>query len=140
MPKSTVRKKKVYTPPADLRPTSIAANKQPSPMWVGLTAVLLIFFGIGWLVTFYLSDQIPDWQNDWFYCNYHQGQLRRVRLAPGSFDRIVFEEVVKAGCSFDVATGPDGALYYSDAKGIYRIRQSAAAADVLPAVKNTDPH
>ena len=57
MPKSSVRKKKVYTPPADLRPASIAASKQPSPMWVGLTAVLLIFFGIGWLVTFYLSDQ-----------------------------------------------------------------------------------
>jgi glucose/arabinose dehydrogenase len=83
--------------------------------------------------TFYTGDQLPEWRNDWFYCNADQGQLRRVRLAPGSFDRIVFEEVVKQGCSYDVVTGPDGALYYSDAKGIYRIRRSAA--DVLPAVK-----
>ena len=48
-------------------------------------------------MTFYTSDQIPDWKNDWFYCNYHQGQLRRVRLAPESRDRVVFEEVVKNG-------------------------------------------
>jgi aldose sugar dehydrogenase len=83
--------------------------------------------------TFYTGDQMPEWRNDWFYCNSDQGQLRRVRLAPGSFDRIVFEEVVKQGCSYDVVTGPDGALYYSDANGIYRIRRSGA--DVLPAVK-----
>jgi len=83
--------------------------------------------------TFYSGDQLPEWENDWFYCNSDQAQLRRVRLAPGSFDRVVFEEVVKQGCSNDVVTGPDGALYYSDAKGIYRIRRSDA--DVLPAVK-----
>jgi hypothetical protein len=45
---------------------------------------------------------------------------------------VVFEEVVKQGCSYDVVTGPDGALYYSDATGIYRIRRTDA--DVLPAV------
>jgi glucose/arabinose dehydrogenase len=82
--------------------------------------------------TFYVGDQIPTWKNDLFYCNYHQGQLRRVRLAPGSFDRVVFEEVVKQGCTLAVVTGPDGALYYSDAKGIYRIRRPGAV--VLPAV------
>jgi aldose sugar dehydrogenase len=82
--------------------------------------------------TFYMGDQMPVWKNDLFYCNYHQGQLRRVHLAPGSFDRVVFEEVVKQGCSLDVATGPDGALYYSDFKGIYRLRQPGM--EVLPAV------
>jgi aldose sugar dehydrogenase len=84
---------------------------------------------------FYTGDQMPAWKNDWFYCNDKQGQLRRVHLAPGSFDRVVFEEVVKQGCTYDVITGPDGALYYSDAKGIYRIRQPDA--EVLPAVKMT---
>jgi glucose/arabinose dehydrogenase len=83
--------------------------------------------------TFYTGDQLPEWKNDWFYCNSGQGQLRRVRLASGSFDRVVFEEVVKQGCTYDVVTGPDGALYYSDAKGIYRIRRPGT--DVLPAVK-----
>jgi YVTN family beta-propeller protein len=84
-------------------------------------------------MAFYTADQIPDWNDDWFYCNYHQGQLRRVRLAPESRDRVVFEEVVKNGCSMDVATGPDGALYYSDSKSISRIHGSGAA-NLLPAV------
>jgi glucose/arabinose dehydrogenase/plastocyanin len=83
--------------------------------------------------TFYTGDQIAIWKNDFFYCNYHQGQLRRVRLAPGSFDRVVFEEVVKQGCTLEVSTGPDGALYYTDSTGIYRIRQPGA--HVLPAVR-----
>jgi glucose/arabinose dehydrogenase len=82
--------------------------------------------------TFYVGDQIAIWKNDFFYCNYHQGQLRRVRLAPETFDRVIFEEVVTQGCTLDVATGPDGALYFTDSKGIYRIRQPGA--DVLPAV------
>ena len=84
-------------------------------------------------MTFYTSDQIPDWKNDWFYCNYHQGQLRRVRLAPESRDRIVFEEVVKNGCNLNVANGPDGALYYASPKGIFRIH-SSTATNLLPAV------
>jgi YVTN family beta-propeller protein len=84
-------------------------------------------------MAFYTADQIPEWKNDWFYCNYHQGQLRRVRLAPESRDRVVFEEIVKNGCSLGVATGPDGALYYSGPKGIYRIH-SSTAANLLPAV------
>jgi YVTN family beta-propeller protein len=88
-------------------------------------------------MTFYTSDQIPDWTNDWFYCNYHQGQLRRVRLAPISRDRVVFEEIVKNGCSLNVATGPDGALYYSNPKGIYRIHR-ADAVNLLPAVPEVD--
>jgi glucose/arabinose dehydrogenase/outer membrane protein assembly factor BamB len=87
--------------------------------------------------TFYVADQLPDWTNDWFYCDAVLKQLRRVRLAAQSFDRIVFEEVVKQGCTYDVATGPDGALYYSDAQGIYRIRMSNA--NVLQAPKTAGP-
>jgi plastocyanin len=81
---------------------------------------------------FYTGDQVPEWKNDMFYCNYHQAQLRRVRLAPESRDRIVFEEIVKNGCGLNVATGPDGALYYTNSKGIYRIRSSNAAHLIAP--------
>ncbi len=56
MPKSRVRKKKVYTPPAELRPVQTAATKRPSPMWVPILAVGLILIGICWLVIFYLSQ------------------------------------------------------------------------------------
>ena len=57
MPKSQVRKKKVYTPPTDIRPAATAASKKPSPVWVPITAVTLIVVGIAWLVVYYLSGQ-----------------------------------------------------------------------------------
>ncbi|BCJ59346.1 cell division protein CrgA [Micromonospora endophytica] len=57
MPKSQVRKKKVYTPPTDVRPTTTAATRKPSPLWLPVSAVSLIVFGIGWLVVYYLSEQ-----------------------------------------------------------------------------------
>lgn len=65
MPKSQVRKKKVYTPPTDIRPAATAGSKKPSPVWLPITAVGLIVFGIGWLVVYYLSEQqapVASWQ------------------------------------------------------------------------------
>jgi phosphatidylglycerophosphate synthase len=69
VPKSNVRKKKVYTPPAELRPTqTTAAARKPSPVWVPALAVTLILLGIGWLVVFYLSQ--GAWPvNAWGYWN-----------------------------------------------------------------------
>jgi hypothetical protein len=55
VPKSRVRQKKVYTPPTDVAPRATTVSKKPSPTWIPVTAVVLIVFGIGWLVTFYLS-------------------------------------------------------------------------------------
>ncbi len=57
MPKSQVRKKKVYTPPTDIRPAAAAASKKPSPVWLPISAVVLIVVGIAWLVVYYLSEQ-----------------------------------------------------------------------------------
>lgn len=57
MPKSRVRKKKVYTPPTDLRPAAGAKKrKKPSPRWVPVVAVALIVLGIAWLVTYYMTQ------------------------------------------------------------------------------------
>jgi hypothetical protein len=57
VPKSSVRKKKVYTPPADVRPTTTTAvRKKPSHVALPITAVTLIVLGIGWLVVYYLSE------------------------------------------------------------------------------------
>jgi hypothetical protein len=55
VPKSQIRKKKVYTPPAEVRPVSEAASRKPSPPWVPILGVSMIVFGILWLVVFYLS-------------------------------------------------------------------------------------
>lgn len=71
MPKSHVRKKKVYTPPADVRPAavaSVATRRKPSPLWLPITAVSLIVFGIAWLVVFYLSSGLYPVQS-WRYWN-----------------------------------------------------------------------
>jgi len=69
VPKSNVRKKKIYTPPAELRPTpTAAASRKPSPVWVPALAVTLIVLGIGWLVVFYLSQTLYPVQS-WGYWN-----------------------------------------------------------------------
>ncbi|MER7009108.1 cell division protein CrgA [Dactylosporangium sp. NPDC000555] len=61
MPKSTVRKKKVYTPPAELRPQeTAAARRRPSPVWVPATAVACVVVGIAWLVAYYLTQGFFD--------------------------------------------------------------------------------
>jgi hypothetical protein len=68
VPKSQVRKKKVYTAPTELRPTTSASAKKPSPVWLPATAVFLIVAGIAWLVVFYLSEsQYPV--ASWGYWN-----------------------------------------------------------------------
>lgn len=60
MPKSSVRKKKVYTPPAEMRPQTTAAANKPSAPWVAGTAVGLVVFAIVWLVVYYLTSGWAD--------------------------------------------------------------------------------
>jgi len=61
VPKSSVRKKKVYTPPAELRPQeSTAASRKPSPVWLPVLAVTLIVLGIAYLVIYYLTSGFAD--------------------------------------------------------------------------------
>jgi hypothetical protein len=60
VPKSRVRKKKVYTPPTDVRPAvGLAKKVRPSARWVPVLGVTLIVLGIAWLVVYYLT------QGDW---------------------------------------------------------------------------
>lgn len=58
MPKSRVRKKKVYTPPTDVRPAAATSARRvkPSGRWVPIVAVSLIVAGIAWLVTYYMTQ------------------------------------------------------------------------------------
>ena len=56
MPKSRVRQKKVYTPPADLAPRVTKVRQRPSGIWLPIAAVTLIVAGIAWLTVFYLSQ------------------------------------------------------------------------------------
>lgn len=60
MPKSKVRKKSAYTPPADQRPVVKAAAAGPShPFYVAVMLGMMLL-GLGWLVVNYLAgDKIP---------------------------------------------------------------------------------
>ncbi len=51
MPKSKVRKKAVYTPPARSSKTKI------SPPWLVPTMLGCLLVGLGWIATFYISGQ-----------------------------------------------------------------------------------
>jgi hypothetical protein len=68
MPKSRVRKKKVYSSPSGGKTTTSGEHYEPSPMWVPITAVALIVIGIGWLTLFYLSGMAYP-VDSWGYWN-----------------------------------------------------------------------
>ncbi len=56
VPKSRVRKKKIYTAPSDVLPSSSSADKHTaSPRWIPGLAIALAVFGMAWLVVFYLT-------------------------------------------------------------------------------------
>jgi len=70
---------------------------------------------------FYRNSRIREWQNDAFFCNARRREMHRVRLSPPGFDRVLSDDIVLTGCQFAVVSGPDGALYYSNNRGIYRL-------------------
>ena len=51
MPKSRVRKKAVYTPPAR------SSKSRVSPPWLVPTMLGCLIVGLGWIATFYVSGQ-----------------------------------------------------------------------------------
>ncbi|MGY1807575.1 cell division protein CrgA [Blastococcus sp. SYSU D00669] len=62
MPKSKVRKKSVYTPPADVLEArgTRAKAAQPSPRWYAALMVALMLLGLAWIVVYYVAgDKIP---------------------------------------------------------------------------------
>ena len=76
-------------------------------------------------LTFYTGDLMPEWKNDLFICSYkdattalHHFKLNASRTAIVSHtilsDTLNHQPVT---CRTDLLTGPDGALYYSEAGG-----------------------
>ncbi|PZS35910.1 MAG: septation inhibitor protein [Pseudonocardiales bacterium] len=55
MPKSRVRKKTVYVPPTDVRP-SPTRKRKPSSRALPIVALALLLAGVAWLVVYYLSQ------------------------------------------------------------------------------------
>jgi hypothetical protein len=61
VPKSKVRKKTVYTPPADVLPSAAAQAKRkgPSPTWYPVIMVALMLLGLAYIVLNYLAPNLP---------------------------------------------------------------------------------
>jgi hypothetical protein len=60
VPKSKVRKKSVYTPPATVLQPGTARAAAPSPRWYAPVMVALMLVGLLWIVVYYVAgDQIP---------------------------------------------------------------------------------
>lgn len=63
MPKSKVRKKPAYTPPADVLPSAVARAKAkaPSPGWYVPVMLTLMVLGLAYIVVYYASGDGISW-------------------------------------------------------------------------------
>lgn len=70
MPKSKVRKRVVYTPPADVLPSPARASKKkgPSPTWYPVVMLSLMILGLAYIAVYYLAgERVPIMEdlNSW---------------------------------------------------------------------------
>lgn len=74
-------------------------------------------------VAVYTGNQIPQWEGQVFFCMWNTGKMRRaVPDVTRSFLLGVREVDLQGNtCTIEVQDGPDGALYFSNQTGIYRI-------------------
>jgi aldose sugar dehydrogenase len=70
---------------------------------------------------FYTGSLMPEYKDDFFFCAFNTGDLTRMRFGGPDYDRIEQHEVIYRGCNLDIINGPDGALYFSQFRGIMRL-------------------
>ena len=62
MPKSRVRKRAVYTPPADVLPSAARTTRKkgPSPTWYPVLMLSLMIIGLAYIAVYYLAgERVP---------------------------------------------------------------------------------
>jgi Cell division protein CrgA len=62
VPKSRVRKRAVYTPPADVLPSParVSRRKGPSPAWYPVLMLVLLVIGLAYIGVYYLAgERVP---------------------------------------------------------------------------------
>ncbi len=74
-------------------------------------------------VAVYTGWQIPEWRGQVFFCAWKTGKMRRVILDAGRSRLSAVRDVNLQGqsCTIEVENGPDGALYFTNQYGIFRI-------------------
>jgi aldose sugar dehydrogenase len=78
-------------------------------------------------ILFYRHPDVPQWENDLFFCSWNDGVLHRVRLTSGR-NQVESETAIDMGsiqCRIDITMSPDGGLYFgsvdSEGGAIYRL-------------------
>lgn len=74
----------------------------------------------------YRGPMFPEFSNDVLFCSINTGNLMVAVLGRPGYDRVERVEQVLSGadgngCRLDVATAPDGSIYFTSATGIYRL-------------------
>jgi glucose/arabinose dehydrogenase len=74
-------------------------------------------------IVVYDDPAIPQWRGQLFFCAWNTGMMRRVTLneARTQIADIQPVDLHDLSCRIDVAVGPEGALYFTDPAGIYRL-------------------
>lgn len=74
-------------------------------------------------IAVYTGWQIPEWQGHVFFCAWNTGRMRRAVLDETRSRVIAVRDVNLQGqsCTIEAENGPDGALYFTNQYGIYRI-------------------
>jgi glucose/arabinose dehydrogenase len=75
-------------------------------------------------IVIYDHPAIPEWNGQLFFCAWNTGVIRKVTLNDARTQVADVQVVDLQGfeCRIDITVGPDGALYFTDPDGIYRIR------------------
>ncbi len=72
-------------------------------------------------IQFVSGEVYPSLGDTLLYCEFNTGFMRRLALAGPSLDRVVDDSVVVEDCFLDIATSPDGIVYYSNQREIRRL-------------------
>jgi glucose/arabinose dehydrogenase len=74
-------------------------------------------------VAVYHGAMIPQWRGQVFFCMWNNGKMRRAVLDETRTQLLAVREVNLYGntCQIEVENGPDGALYFTNQRAIYRI-------------------
>ncbi len=80
-------------------------------------------------IVVYDSPLVPEWDGDIFYCQWNTGALERVVLNETRDAVVAVYPMDLQGqfCRTDITVGPDGALYFSDPSGIYKLMPDASS-------------
>lgn len=74
-------------------------------------------------ITVYSGAAFPEWDGQIFFCNWVEGALQRAVLdeTRAQIEALYPVDLQGQFCRIDVTVGPDGAIYFTDPGGIYRI-------------------